>query len=158
MTYTLLQLLLSQHHMLRLRFISMACWCVGAVFSGVSLLLWVTLPVAQLRTPWALVLIPALPIIAALGCHLRLRYMPNTKDDNTEDAPGMSRHQIRLDLVKAAITPIAQSNPWELVAGAFCVGGLVVLSRPWRWGIASTVLSTLIQNRLGAPAHRRHER
>jgi hypothetical protein len=63
-----------------------------------------------------------------------------------------------LEVAKAVITPIAQSHPWRLVLGAFCVGGAVALTRPWRWDSASTLLRTLIQNQLGAPAHRRHRR
>jgi hypothetical protein len=37
----------------------------------------------------------------------------------------------------AAIRPIAQRHPWAVLGGAFAVGALVAVARPWRWSKAA---------------------
>lgn len=41
---------------------------VAAVLAGVAAMLWAVTPTAQLQSPWALVLTPAVPAVAALVC------------------------------------------------------------------------------------------
>ena len=50
-----------------------------------------------------------------------------------------AKHPLRVTAIVAATTaaavvkPIAQRHPLGLVSGAFVLGGLFALSRPWRW-------------------------
>jgi hypothetical protein len=43
---------------------------VGAVLSGVALMLWAVTPVATIQAPWALIVGPLLPLAVAIGCRL----------------------------------------------------------------------------------------
>lgn len=43
---------------------------VGAVLSGVALMLWAVTPVANIQAPWALFVGPLLPLVVAIGCRL----------------------------------------------------------------------------------------
>ena len=50
-----------------------------------------------------------------------------------------AKHPLRVTVIVAAtaatavVKPIAQRHPLGLVSGAFVLGGLFALSRPWRW-------------------------
>ncbi len=50
-----------------------------------------------------------------------------------------AKHPLRVTVTVAAtaatavVKPIAQRHPLGLVSGAFVLGGLFALSRPWRW-------------------------
>ncbi len=46
--------------------------------------------------------------------------------------------------VKAVLQPVAQRHPLALVACAFALGGVIALSRPWRWVSKSIVLTGLL--------------
>ncbi len=60
------------------------------------------------------------------------------------------RHPLRAtgllaaEAAKAAVAPLAQRHPLLLVAGALVVGGLLVRSRPWRWGFSSALFAGLL--------------
>ncbi len=41
---------------------------VAAVLAGVACMLWAALPVPGMPAPWALLVVPLLPLAAALGC------------------------------------------------------------------------------------------
>jgi hypothetical protein len=41
---------------------------VGAVLTGVALMLWAVIPPADMNAPWALVLAPLVPLGLAVGC------------------------------------------------------------------------------------------
>ena len=43
---------------------------VSAVLAGVALMLWATVPAAQVQAAWALMAAPAVPALAAIGCAL----------------------------------------------------------------------------------------
>lgn len=45
----------------------------GVVLAGVAVMLWAVTPEAIVRAPWALVAVPALPLIAGLACALAAR-------------------------------------------------------------------------------------
>jgi hypothetical protein len=49
-----------------LQLVALAGAAVGAVLSGVALMLWAAMPVDSIRAPWLLVLTPALPWVLAL--------------------------------------------------------------------------------------------
>lgn len=48
-----------------LQLVGLVCFAVAVVLSGVAVMLWAVMPIASLRAPWPLILVPALP--AALG-------------------------------------------------------------------------------------------
>lgn len=45
----------------------------GMVLAGVAVMLWAITPEALLRAPWALVAVPALPLLAGVACALAAR-------------------------------------------------------------------------------------
>lgn len=49
------------------------CLGVGGGMTGVALLLWAVIPVAQMPMPWMLVVVPGVPLAMAFGCYLRVR-------------------------------------------------------------------------------------
>lgn len=48
------------------------------------------------------------------------------------------------DAGKAALAPALQHHPLGVVAGAFLAGGVLVLSRPWRWVWKPSLLAVLL--------------
>lgn len=40
-----------------------------------------------------------------------------------------------------AIKPLAARHPWELVAGALVLGGLLAWARPWRWSLTPVLFA-----------------
>ena len=46
---------------------------VGAVLTGVALMLWAVVPLAQATASWALIVVPLPPFLLALGCLLAAR-------------------------------------------------------------------------------------
>lgn len=65
-----------------------------------------------------------------------------------------ARHPLRVAAVLAATTatavvkPIAQRHPLGLVSGAFVLGGLFAMSRPWRWAVQPALFVSLAQHLL----------
>jgi hypothetical protein len=61
-----------------------------------------------------------------------------------------ARHPLHVAAVVAADTatavarPMAQRHPWRLVLGAALVGGVIVWSRPWRWGLRPALFAGLL--------------
>jgi uncharacterized membrane protein YqjE len=61
-----------------------AVWAVGLALgaalgvglAGTALLLLAIVPVADMPLPWLLVIVPAVPLLAALGCWLKMRQNP----------------------------------------------------------------------------------
>lgn len=41
---------------------------VAAVLAGVACMLWAALPASGMQAPWALIVVPLLPLAVALGC------------------------------------------------------------------------------------------
>lgn len=52
----------------RLAAVALCSLCVAAVLAGVALMLWAVVPAAQIHAPWALWLVPLLPVVLAAGC------------------------------------------------------------------------------------------
>lgn len=46
---------------------------VGLILAGTALLLFAALPSASFQLPWLMVVVPAVPLVAALGCFLVAR-------------------------------------------------------------------------------------
>jgi hypothetical protein len=44
----------------------------------------------------------------------------------------------------AVLQPVAQRQPYGLVAGAAAVGALLVLARPWRWDCTSALVTEVL--------------
>jgi len=73
--------------------VALCCIGVAAVLAGVALMLWAVMPPAQVQAPWALVLAPLVPAVAALGCVLMAQVRPDGRAfDNV-------RQQVRADLL-----------------------------------------------------------
>jgi uncharacterized membrane protein YqjE len=51
---------------------------VGSLLGGVALMLWAALPAMPPATAWVLLATPAVPLVAALGCWLRLRSLSHS--------------------------------------------------------------------------------
>jgi hypothetical protein len=49
---------------------------LGSALAGVALLLWAALPVAGMPAPWLLLVVPGVPLVAALAAALWLRSRP----------------------------------------------------------------------------------
>lgn len=48
--------------------VALALLAVAVVLAGVALMLWAVIPVANIQSPWALVVAPALPALVGLAC------------------------------------------------------------------------------------------
>ncbi|ABD69603.1 hypothetical protein Rfer_1877 [Rhodoferax ferrireducens T118] len=53
--------------------VALACLAAAAVLAGVALMIWAVIPVATMQAPWALVVVPLLPMAVAAGCLLAIR-------------------------------------------------------------------------------------
>jgi cytochrome bd-type quinol oxidase subunit 2 len=62
------------------------------LLAGVSLMLWATLPNADMRAPWLLILVPLLPLAGAIGCLVSARAQAK------HDGRGQLREQLSADL------------------------------------------------------------
>lgn len=47
---------------------ALCCAGVGAVLAGVALMLWAVIPLETMNAPWALVVAPLVPLLAAGAC------------------------------------------------------------------------------------------
>lgn len=56
-----------------LKAVALACASVGAVLAGVGAMLWAVAPEAALRAPWVLLVVPLLPLLAAVACAVAAR-------------------------------------------------------------------------------------
>jgi len=65
---------------------------VGAVLAGVALMLWAVIPSADIQAPWALIVAPALPLLAAIACALAARAQTTT------GFFGAMRQQVKADV------------------------------------------------------------
>ena len=52
----------------------------------------------------------------------------------------------------ATLRPLAQSNPWRLVMGAFVLGGVLAWCRPWRHVLTPAILATMLPRLLATLA------
>jgi len=46
---------------------------VALILAGVAAMLWAVVPLEQIRAPWALLVVPAVPALVCIGCWLGLR-------------------------------------------------------------------------------------
>jgi hypothetical protein len=53
-----------------LNIVALSLLAVSVVLTGVALMLWATVPTAQIQAVWALIAAPAVPAVFALGCAL----------------------------------------------------------------------------------------
>lgn len=58
---------------LLLHFAALGLLAVGVGLGGVALIVWAATPVEALHTPWVLVAVPVVPLLAAGGCALAAR-------------------------------------------------------------------------------------
>jgi uncharacterized membrane protein YqjE len=73
----------------------------GVVLAGVAVMLWATAPEAQIRLPWTLVAVPALPLLAGLLCVLAARR------GREREAFDTLRQQVRADIALLRETALA---------------------------------------------------
>ncbi|MBX3620149.1 MAG: phage holin family protein [Rhizobacter sp.] len=55
---------------------ALCCAGVGAVLVGVALMLWAVVPPDNMNAPWALVVAPLVPLVAAAACLAAARARP----------------------------------------------------------------------------------
>ncbi len=72
--------------------LSLGSLCVGMVLAGVAVMLWAITPTAVGRAPWALVAVPALPLLVGLVCALA------TRRGREQEAFATLRQQVRADI------------------------------------------------------------
>lgn len=65
---------------------------VGAVLAGVALMLWAVIPAADIQAPWALIVAPLLPLLAAIACAVAAR------TQTAAGAFGAMRQQVKADV------------------------------------------------------------
>lgn len=65
---------------------------VGAVLAGVALMLWAVIPSADIQAPWALIVAPLLPLVAAIACAVAAR------SQTADGAFGAMRQQVKADV------------------------------------------------------------
>ncbi|MBW6496170.1 MAG: hypothetical protein K0B16_16765 [Burkholderiaceae bacterium] len=53
--------------------VALCCLAVAAILAGVALMLWAVIPATQLQAPWALIVAPLPPVVAALWCLMAAR-------------------------------------------------------------------------------------
>ncbi len=53
--------------------VSVACAFVTVLFAGVAVMLWAVVPVERMNSPWALVGVPAIPLVLAMWSTLAAR-------------------------------------------------------------------------------------
>lgn len=54
------------------------------------------------------------------------------------------------DALKVALPPLARRHPAALLAAAAALGGLIAVTRPWRWAIKPALLVALLPQLLSA--------
>lgn len=52
---------------------------VGIVLAGVALMLWAVVPADTMNSPWALLVVPLVPVAAAVACFVMARQRPETQ-------------------------------------------------------------------------------
>ena len=75
-----------------LNVVALSLLAVSAVLGGVALMLWATVPAAQVQAAWALIAAPAVPAAVAIGCALagRERYISAFADINKQLAADLT--------------------------------------------------------------------
>ena len=74
-----------------LQAVALCSVAVAAVLAGVAMMLWATVPLAEMPAPWALVAAPLLPIAMAIGCLVAAHQLTTKNFDNL-------RQQIKTDM------------------------------------------------------------
>lgn len=72
--------------------LALVCLAVAAGLAGVAWMLWAVLPESQIRAPWVLLVVPAVPVLTAIACLLAAR--------STGEAGAFSelREQVKADI------------------------------------------------------------
>jgi hypothetical protein len=75
-----------------LNLVALSLLAVSAVLAGVALMLWATVPTAQIQAAWALIAAPVVPALFALGCALvgREKYISAFADINKQLAADLA--------------------------------------------------------------------
>ena len=74
-----------------LQAVALCSVAVAAVLAGVAIMLWATVPLAEMHAPWALVAAPLLPIAIAIGCLVAAGQLTTKNFD-------YMRQQIKVDM------------------------------------------------------------
>ena len=57
--------------------VSLACAGLAVMLIGMGLMLWAAVPIENMNSPWALVIIPAIPVIMAAWAHFAAKAPPS---------------------------------------------------------------------------------
>lgn len=71
--------------------VALCCLGVGAVLTGVALMLWAVIPPENMNAPWALIVAPLVPLVAAAVCAVNANGAPR------QNAFDTIRQQLRED-------------------------------------------------------------
>lgn len=75
-----------------LNVVALSLLAVSAILAGVALMLWATVPAAQVQAVWALIAAPVVPAVAAIACALagREKYISAFADINKQLAADLA--------------------------------------------------------------------
>ncbi len=76
-------------------------FALGITFTGIALLLWATVPIAQIHSPWMLWLVPLTPLVLALVCGVV------AKNNARQGAFNDLRSQLKADMAMLRTTKAA---------------------------------------------------
>ena len=82
--------------------------------------------------------------LALSRARLRQAVLDNAALPPGHDNPLLLAGNMASRAVQTAVRPIAQRNPIGLVLGAAVAGGVLALSRPWRWLFAPAVIASVL--------------
>lgn len=117
---------------------SVACAIVGVLLGGISLLALAVVPVSAMPAPWALGVVPGVPLLGALLLGIGARRSPGVPWSDRLGALGERLRGQWASAPEAGETPgpdspWVQRHPQAALLLAVGAGAALAAARPWRW-------------------------